>query len=162
MTGWLREYLTAITSVALISAALRALVGENGTPARTVKFISGLLICLTVVSPVLKLTVEVPNAIIRDIQDESELAAARGSEHAKAALGQVIKERTEAYILDKAASCNLELEAEVTLSQAYPPVPEAVCLVGQFSAYGRQRLSNWLEQELGIGKEAQIWISKSG
>ena len=67
---------------------------------------------------------------------------------------EVIKANTETYILDKATTMEVELNVEVTLDGL---IPKKVILQGAVSPYTRASLSDWIAQQLGIPREAQIW-----
>ena len=70
----------------------------------------------------------------------------------------IIKEETEAYILDKAASLGVTLSVEVMVEDGNVPRLSGVQLSGQVSPYARQQLSTWISNDLGISKENQKWI----
>lgn len=159
---WLRQYLLSITSAALICAVLRVLVGTKDAAGKIVHFLAAVFLCLSVVSPVLKISVELPMDLAGQLRLQGMQAVSAGEKDAADAMAAVIKERTEAYILDKAASCGLDLKVYLELSEGMPPIPVLVSIQGKCAPYGRQTMSQWLEQELGIGKEAQIWTSESG
>ena len=72
-------------------------------------------------------------------------------------MSAIIKDRTEAYILDKAASMGLSLRVEVILSEEEIPKPITVKLWGTVPPYTKTRLRNWMEDTLGIGEEDQLW-----
>ena len=84
-------------------------------------------------------------------------AVAEGEQQTKTALARLIKQRTCAYILDKAQALNVALEVEVTLSDDDIPVPEAVRLKGKVSPYAKGRLQTIIAEDLGIEKERQTW-----
>ena len=86
---------------------------------------------------------------------EAEAAAAVGEEAASNNMAQVIKANTEAYILDKAAAMEVELNVEIILDGL---IPDKAVLCGAVSPYARSTLSQWITQQLGIPGEAQSWI----
>ena len=67
---------------------------------------------------------------------------------------EIIKQRTQAYILDKAQALNTVLEVEVTLSDDDIPVPLKVRLKGKISPYAKGRLQATIAEDLGIEKVA--------
>lgn len=82
-------------------------------------------------------------------QQQTELEDRRQAE-----LTALIESATAAYISDKADSMGLALEARVTAEAADGvPVPVRVTLTGEKSG----ELSRWLETELGIPAERQVW-----
>ena len=91
------------------------------------------------------------------LQPQAQEAATAGEQQAKSALRESIKQRTEAYILDKAKTLAAQVAVEVTLSNEAIPVPIAVRISGNISPYARMQLQTILQEELGIPKEAQAW-----
>ena len=73
-------------------------------------------------------------------------------------LTPLIKQKTQAYILDKAHSFGCNPDVEVTLGDGPSPVPESVRITGEVPFSVRKDLEKLLEQELGISKENQQWI----
>ncbi len=76
------------------------------------------------------------------------------------AMVPIIKEETQAYILDKAKALGASLRAEVMVSGGSLPVPERVFLTGEVSAHQREALEAILWEDLGIAKEDQVWIGQ--
>ena len=73
------------------------------------------------------------------------------------AMTELIKEKSQAYILDKAAELDASITADVTISEEELPKPLSVVISGQVSPYNRKRLESILETDLGIAKENQVW-----
>lgn len=112
---------------------------------------------VTVISPLI--SIQLPN--IQSYMDafaaDAAYAVQVGQQMAATDTKDIIKSRVEAYILDKAAAFGADLTVEVALSEEQFPVPCAVEISGAISPYGKLRLTQLLEDELGIGKEDQIW-----
>ena len=63
--------------------------------------------------------------------------------------------------MDKAASLDATVTAEVILSGGDIPVPTQITLVGSVDAAAKTRLEQIILQDLGIAKENQLWIQES-
>ena len=154
----LGRYIVSVTAAAILVAIVQSLFDKKGSTGALLKLISGLFLCFAVISPIavprLNAFREFPQTYIR----QGSTAAFEGEVIAREQLCSIIKERCRTYILDKATSYQLQLEAEVTLSQDDIPVPVAVRLQGNASPHAKQVLQQWLEQDLGIRKENQTWI----
>lgn len=152
----LRQYILCITTAALILGMITGLVG-NGSGKEILRLTAGLVMALVVIRPLVGAELfslaEFPSAILWD----AENAVSDGKSIAQAALADVIKAETEAYILDKAAALKADVHVQVTVVGESTPIPTAVTIEGVVSPYARQRLSTILETELGIPKENQIW-----
>lgn len=152
-----REYLVGVTSAAVLCGILST-ISDGKTSGAMVKLLCGVFLSLIVIFPLsdihlIELDVENHNRLT-----EGQLASEMGTDYAKQAKMQIIKQRTEAYILDKAKLYNLDVRVEVTLSRNETPAPCAVVIWGQASPYAKVQLGNMLETELGIPKENQRWM----
>lgn len=154
----IKEYLLSIVAAAVICGIVTRFTGEKGTQGAMVKLIAGLFLTFTVIAPVAKIDLSGLTDFAELYSDTGAQAAALGEQMSRDALRSSIKARTEAYILDKAAELELNLEVEVTLSEDDIPLPAAVRLSGKSSHYAKLRLQSMITQELGIEKEKQVWI----
>lgn len=152
----LRQYVITVTEAAILVGILTALTGKNGTSGTLIKLLGGLFLAMAALSPVLKLDFAALADITAGYSAEGEAAAAYGEELAQNQYRAIIKERLEAYILDKAAGYEAQLEAEVTVNRE--GIPESAILRGAVSPYAKQQLKRILAEDLGIGEEAQTWI----
>lgn len=156
--GEIKGYLLSIIAAAVICGIVTRLIGEKGTQGAMVKLIAGLFLTFTVINPVVKMDINGLTDFADVYSDAGSQAAAAGEQMSADALRASIKARTEAYILDKAAGLELNLEVEVTLSEDDIPLPASVRLSGKTSPYAKLRLQSMITQELGIEKENQVWI----
>ena len=92
-----------------------------------------------------------------EFTQETQTALQTGQDQANDMLRQIITERTEAYILDKAKSMGVNLSVEVVLSDAELPTPETVILTGEASPYVKKRLRTILISDLDISEEELQW-----
>ena len=155
----IREYLLSVTAAALLCAIVSSLTGEKGSQAGTVKLICGLFLCITVIRPLAQLHISDYSDFTRDLLEQGESATQEGEDYSRQALRRIIQEEAEAYIMDKASDYGTKLQANVTLSDTDPPVPESCVLTGSVSPYVRQQLKKILETDLGIPEENQIWMN---
>lgn len=149
------NYLLSICCAALLASVVKELAGSTAL-GRLVSYLTGIFVALTVMSLLLK--VELPDAEkwMADFRYEGQSAAADGEAMARDAAGEIIKNRLEAYILDKAAACGADPAVSVALNE--DGTPESVVLQGRFSDEAKAQIMHMLETELGLGKEAQHWI----
>lgn len=153
----IRTYLISVTAASLVCGIVNTLAGKKGTISSVIKLLTGLFLALTVVRPVVDLSIPDLNSYISSINTDAQAAVADGKNMASAELSAIIKAQTQAYILDKAASLGVDMEVEVILSDGAPPLPVGVILTGAVSPYAKAHLSTYLEETLGIPREAQQW-----
>ena len=156
--GAVREYVLGIGAAALI-CAITLSFGSRGSMQPLLKLVCGLVLTFAIVNPVLKITGGNLEDLGIDYGTQASQAAEEGKQQALKSIRQIIKEETEAYILDKAHDLSLELQVTVTLDDQPLPKPAAVTLRGTVPPYGKSQLTRIISQELGIAKENQTWIS---
>lgn len=154
----LGRYILSVTAAAIIFGILQSLFDKKGSPGALMRLIGGLFLAFTVISPVAELNLNTAFEMPWDYAQQGSAAAFQGEEIAQEQLEGIIKERCRTYILDKARDYQAQLEVEVTLTQDEIPVPAAVRLQGSISPYAKSALQQWLEEDMGIRRENQIWI----
>ena len=152
--GALREWLTSVVVVSVLLAVVQTLIPE-GTVRKIGAFTGGLILLVTLLQPLLgvdfedlELRLEQSRETVEQRQQELEQAGARE-------MAELIERQTAAYIWDKADALGLDLSAEVRVERgpAGIPLPVSATLTGTYS----EALSAYLERELGIPRERQVW-----
>lgn len=157
----LRQYILSVTAAAILCGVLRDLIPEKGAAGQLLKLISGIFLAFAAISPVKEL--EIPNlqAYMDVFSAQGEVFSDQGKDLSADAMAGIIKDRSEAYILDKAGVLAAEISVEVELTDDPLPAPAAVRIYGSVSPYARAALETMIETELGIPKEDQIWIGQT-
>lgn len=150
-------YLIGIASAALISGILTSFIGKNHPHGTIIRLIAGVFITFCVISPIADVRFDDLGRYLEDLELEGEWYASNGTDSANAQMKDIIKQNTEAYILDKADAMGLNITAEVTVGDSDPPLPVGVLITGTVSSYNKQRLINLIAKDLGIPEAAQIW-----
>ena len=151
-------YIYTVTAAALISAILVTLAGRGSTGA-LVKVLAGIFMALTVVSPILKVELPDPQTWMSGIETDGAAAAAAGEELADEAMRAIIIERTQAYVMDKAARFDVAVAVDVDLDQL--GIPVAITLTGHVSPEVKAKMAQELAADLGLGEEVQNWIESN-
>ena len=147
-----------IACAGIICAILRQIVGKEGFLSGTITFITGLYMLITVAGGIFTLPDTGFDMFFTQISDQADALTQQGNEQGKNTLSEIISQRFQAYILDKAHRLGAELTVEVVLSDDQIPVPRRVRLTGSISPYNKGLLSDWIDEQLGIGREDQVWI----
>ena len=154
MMAALREWLTSVVVVSVLLAVVQTLIPE-GTVRKIGAFTGGLILLVTLLQPLLgvdfedlELRLEQSRETVEQRQQELEQAGERE-------LAELIERQTAAYIWDKADALGLDLSAEVRVERGPDgiPLPVSATLTGTYS----EALSAYLERELGIPRERQVW-----
>ena len=96
---------------------------------------------------------------LAEYEKQVETYRTKLEEERKKKLGTLIESETEAYILDKAARIGLTVRIKVGTEENSDgvPVPVSAELTGTPS----RELSRWIEAELGIPVERQVWLDEN-
>lgn len=155
----LRQYVLRIVAAALICGIVSGFL-KNSTAQAIVKLICGLFLAVTAIGPIAGYELTIPEEIGQSFSEAADRTVAEGEKMARDALGNIIKEKTEAYILDKAAELNMDISVEIVMSSQDPGLPAAAEISGDAAPYARKKLQSALESELGITKENQQWTGE--
>ena len=156
---WLRQYLLGVTAAALICGIIKSLFPKKGTMGTVMKTLLGLAMVLAVVSPWASISMNNLHHWKDDISLDAQGIASDAYQKAKEELRQRIMEKTQSYILAKAYTLGAQVEVSVEVSNDEMTVPSKVRIIGAVSPYAKKAISQMLTEDLGIDKEAQIWIS---
>ena len=154
MIAALREWLTGIVVMTLLLSAVQTLV-PDGAVRRAASFTGGLILLLAILQPILKTDLQRMKLDFSHYEAAVEEARVQLDTTAKTELASLIESKTETYISDKAKSLGRSVTVTVKTEENEDgiPVPVSVELEGP----PLPELAQWLEQELGLGAERQVW-----
>jgi len=122
-----------------------------------IAFLCGISMLITVIAPWVTLRFDDIHALTYHIQAESSAAVSRGEQSAKEAFCDIIRARSEAYILDKANALGLQVSVTVELAEKPAGTPYRVYIHGAATPFAKSQLVEYIRNTLGIAKENQIW-----
>jgi hypothetical protein len=154
----LGQYALSVISAAVILSILQSLVQKSSCSGTLLRLIGGIFLTFTVLKPIAAINLDSVLEIPWDYVEQGDYFAEQGAAKSYEQMEAIIKQQCEAYIGDKAQTCNAQLEISVTLTEDDIPKPSSVTLSGSVSPYQKQILKYWLEEELGIQGANQIWI----
>ena len=157
----IRGYLLSVCAAAILCGILQSMLPGKGSSAALLRLVSGILMTLVVISPLRTLRLDEVQWVWDSILAESAALVSEGERSAEESVSAIIKQRTEAYILDKAAAYGADVTVEVGLSGDAVPVPNWARISGNLSPYLKSVLSAQIAEDLGIAKEQQTWILAS-
>ncbi len=151
------QYLIGICCAALLCAIVTGVLGNKGAVGAAVKLICGIFMMMTLISPLVDVRLQKLDSVFEGITMEADALAAEGEISSRNQIAAIIKEKSEAYILDKAGELGAQISVEVTLSGDAVPVPVGTHITGNLSPYARKQLADLLTKDLGIAGEEQRW-----
>ena len=151
----LKAHLLTICGAAMICAIVDKF-SENNHRFAILKTMCGLFMTITILFPLSNLDFE-GWSIGYDLKIQAAEIINIGEAETHDALKTIIKDKSEAYIQQKAQSLHADISTEVQVSGDPIPMPDMVYLYGQIGPYAKQQLQNTIAQDLGIPKEKQIW-----
>ena len=152
-----KGYLLSVSVCAFLVSLMIAILPEGGVK-KVGNLIGALLMILAVVAPIAKIDV---NRIAKSVTmfDMRTEEIRTGIEiQNRSVLSEVISERIETYILDKAEEIGVSISAEITLDEegGYP-YPVYVLIKGAVSEEDKVYLEYLIERDVGIPPERQEW-----
>lgn len=154
----LRTYLLTVVSASIICALVINFLGKKSPYSPIIMLLSGLFLSITVISPLTKLNLDNISSYFDDFGTEASAAVYDGTNMANTSVAAIIKENTEAYILDKANSFGATVNVDVSLNDDTPPLPVSVVIRGAVAPYVKVKIQEIIENDLAIPKENQSWI----
>lgn len=155
--GDVRQYVLSLTATALLGGILLSVV-PGGAAGKILRLVCGILLTVTALEPLSHLHLPDPDALTGEYRQQAEAASAMGQEMALREAHEGIQNALEAYILDKAAELDADIDPKFILEDTGMPV--SVRLEGKISPEKRQQLQSMITNDLGIPGEAQKWITR--
>ncbi len=158
--GEIKQYILSVTVAAVVCALVTSICGGKKTENAIVRVISGLFLAATVISPWTRLQLGDLHTYFDSIGTDASAAAFSGAQLAENEQRAIIKEQSQAYILDKAKSLGLNVSVDVTLQETAPYVPCAVTIYGESAPYARAVLRQYITDTFDISEDCQKWNVK--
>lgn len=150
----LRHYVFSVICVVLICTVVSSLVHAS-IFRKIMKLLCGTVITIAVIQPFSKIDIENPLEISLPYDSRADEISEMGTQMAREAMSDIIKSKTEAYVLDKAEELGASVTINITIGSDC--IPLSACISGEISPETKIKLENILEIEAGITKENQRW-----
>ena len=152
----IRTWILSVTVSAIVIAVAEALM-PPGAVKKVGKLTGGLILVLGILQPLVTMDYE-------DLYDMVTAlpAGAIAQEDQYEAKKGIIEEDLEAYIVDKGEALGADCTAQVTCTpgEGEVPVPTQATVTGNLTPAQQEAMSRYLEQELGIPSQGQIFDSE--
>lgn len=151
----IRQYLISVTAAAIICGCAVSILGKKGTVGGITKFLCGLFMTVTVISPLVDFRLPDMNVFWNTLQEKAQQSVAEGEIMAEEMKSVIITERVETYILDKADSMGLSITVDISLDDEL--LPDLVIIHGKAAPYAKTKLYHYITENLGIPEEKLSW-----
>lgn len=153
-----QNYLLRLVICGAFCAVLRSTL-PGGIAKQVISVTCGLLLILVAIAPLKELDLDkLAQSISRfEITMDAEKSGILVDN--QELISDIIKEKTETYIWDKAESAGMrpkEITAEINCDGAYP-YPEKIRITGEYTTVQQQQISSWITAEFAVAKEHQEW-----
>lgn len=152
-----KNYILSIVGAAIVCGVVKSLINEKTATGQMIKLLCGILITITVIRPLVNISFGTVTGYLDSLSVSGNLYVENGKTLAQNEMSAIIKEQTEAYILDKANRMGLEIGVEVELDADNNTCPCGVTISGAVSPYAREMIGAYIEENLGIAKEHLKW-----
>lgn len=153
-----RQYLLSIIAAALLVSLGTAWADRKSEIGGMIRTLGSVFLVVATISPISHFQYQDMTEYWNSFSAEAKNSTQYGIQIQRSAAGEIIKEKTESYILDKAKQFGAALIVQVSLSDDELQTPSAVQIRGRISPYGKRELEAAIEKDLGIPKEKQTWI----
>ena len=159
MSEGIRTYLLELVASALVCAILMTLTPE-GAARRMVRLGCGLLMLLCAMQPVIRFDAEDVSRLLARIEMQQDAAISGVQVKNRELIREIISDKAEAYILDKARALGLSIAVLVEAKDdGGGPYLYSVTYTGSAEEGQKAALEDYVEEQLAIRKERQIWRS---
>lgn len=153
----IRNYVLRVVAAAIVCGISGSIVKEKTATGKMLNLISGILMAVTILSPLASISFQNISNFYADISADADSYISEGTIASKQEIAGIIKSQTEAYILDKANNLGLQISVEVELDDGNYSIPCGVEITGAISPYAKGVLGTYMQEQLGIPKENQKW-----
>lgn len=153
----IRQYILSVVCAGIACSTAIKFANYSKTSASVIKMLTGIFLAITVIAPLGQIQMDKLIDWYADINTNANSAVYEGEQLAIQSTVAIIKQETQAYILDKASLLDMDISVDVLVSETSPFIPVSVTIVGDSSPYAKKALESMIDNELGIPKEKQVW-----
>ena len=151
----MKSYFLSVICAAFLCAIASGLGNQEGINKKLLKSVCGVFLSFMIVRPLPTAKIDLLSFNDMEFAKDAAAFSRQGEQNLAEAMDAIIKQETQAYILDKARRLEATITVEVGTNEEQIPV--SVVLSGNISPEGRRALSEIIESDLGIAKENQFW-----
>ena len=155
----IQQYVISVVTASIICAIIHAFALKKNAGTSIIKLLCGIFFAITVIAPLKEFKLDDIANKIDVLYSDAQEYTNEGILSAAVERKAIIKKQTEAYVINKAESIGLDIQVSIQISTQDVPIPEKIEITGSASPYKREKLNNFISQDIGILKENITWIS---
>ena len=152
----IRQYLLSLLTAAVICAIALRVGPKSGTNNSILKLLTGIFLSITVISPLARIKLQDIDYDLTAFRADAQQIVDQAYDDKNSQLRGIITQQLEAYILDKADSFGVTMQAQIALDQD-GNTPDSITIQADISPYIKSQMQQIIADDLGIPKEDQIW-----
>ncbi|MGE4277136.1 MAG: hypothetical protein AB7E30_08160 [Lawsonibacter sp.] len=158
MMDGVREWLLAIIAASILCALADSIM-LSGAVKRVGRLVCGMVLLCVVLTPVSRLELNDGKGWLEDYLAELEVQKTELNEQVNEGMKTIIETRYAAYIVDKAEELGLTCTARVScrVGEDGLYVPDEVQVAGICSDVEQSRLTQMIQEDLGVPLERQVY-----
>lgn len=147
------RYLLQIVAAAILCGIIGNLCNSSAFDS-LIRLILGAVMLLAVTKPIRNHQFFDIDFDFDAITAHGEQIIAQGENSAKNAMSQIISEKVNTYVENKASCWGADVQVQTAIKNG---IPDTITISGEVSPYVRTQLASWIEAEIGIKGEALDW-----
>ena len=151
----IRDYLLSVCCAALLCSVVGILTDGKSAASKLIKLLSGVFLATVMLKPVISIRMSDWKHFESDILEKSKNVVAEGERVALEALEENAAQSAKEIVQQEAEKLGCILDVTVYWEGESP---KEIMLKGAASPYAKNALSQWLTENMGLSREAQIWI----
>ena len=150
------NYVLKLVCGALVCGLILAITGSDGPGGKLRGMLCGMFLAFLAISPLREMDLSGLRYTDPGLSAQGDALAAAGTNQAKEAMADIIKDQCGAYILNKAGELGVQLSAQVELNPD-SGAPVSAVLTGTATPYEKEALADYITQTLGIERSGIQW-----
>jgi hypothetical protein len=151
----IRDYLLSVCCAALFCSVVGILTGGKSATSNIIKLLSGIFLVTVILKPVIAVKLTDWKHFEVDLMEKSSEAVEEGERLALEALSESAAISAQSLVKQEAGKLGCQLEVTVFWEGS---APKEITLAGDVSPYTKSVMAQWITDNMGIPREAQLWI----
>ena len=152
----IRQYILSVIVGGIVCGIIHHITERITTSQFEIRLLANTVMLIILIAPITEIKIPDLAEYSSSFAVDAEQYISEGKAAADQATSKIIKEQTQAYILDKAESLNAAVSVEVLLDDKQLK-PKIVTITESVSPYTKQQLEYFIKSELGISGENLQW-----